>query len=697
MNFMDLTGQDFDKYRLVRLLGRGGMGEVYEAEHLKLGRKFALKLLPADFTGRHEAVRRFEREARVMANLEHPDLVRVDEFGETNQRYWLRMELVKGVTPEIVTLGAYAKHCGGKIAPVEFAGILRQILDGLAYAHAHGVVHRDLKPGNILLEKNIDGSLRVKISDFGLARLIGEDFLRSQALVSVSPSQGPEMSAAPGSMTRTLMGTWEYMSPEQRRGEPADERSDVYSMGLICYHLLTGKELGRKSISELTGLNAVWDKFVDQAVEPKPADRFRNGEAMRQALELFLGAMTQPPPKWTTQPQDLRIMEGEPARFTADATGDPEPAYQWYSVDPANNGAILAGETNAELVLARPPSGVSRFVVTATNRAGTAQSRVTVLTVEPATAAAPARVGPVAGEPQEAAVHAPAPGAMALPNRSGRRAIMAVLVLAAVAGLWLVVVKTGSKWSAYPTLGQTWTNSLGMPFAPVPGTQVFFGVWDVRVRDYRAYAQASSGVDSSWINPQFEGTAVTPSEDCPVVNVSWNDAKAFCAWLTTQDQAAGKISRSQSYRLPTDTEWSVAVGLNEASGGSPEDKDEIIKDVYPWGTQWPPPPGAGNYCDSTMNASFPSWTENDGATDGYATTSPVGSFPANKHGLYDMGGNVWQWCEDEYSTGSGTRVLRGAAWDSYNPDTLLSSYRFTSAYRNIYIGFRVVLTDASFR
>ncbi len=304
------AGSDFGQYRIVRLLGRGGMGEVYEAEHRVLHRRYALKLLPEDFATRSEAVRRFEREAEVMANLEHAHIVRVDEFGETNGRYWLRMELVKGVAPEAggrwsggssqtrcITLGDYAAQRGGKLEQGEFAIILKQVLEALAYAHGKGVVHRDLKPGNILLEKDAAGVLHVKVSDFGLARVIGEEFIRSQAQISVSrsfaPMPGREMSLGDqptlrpeeGTSTRALLGTWEYMSPEQKRGEEADARSDVYAVGLICYRLLTGGELGVRLPSQLDKtLNPAWDEFVGKALDPKSASRYGSG---REMLEVF--------------------------------------------------------------------------------------------------------------------------------------------------------------------------------------------------------------------------------------------------------------------------------------------------------------------------------------------------------------------------------------------------------------------------
>ncbi|MCX6887732.1 MAG: SUMF1/EgtB/PvdO family nonheme iron enzyme [Verrucomicrobia bacterium] len=220
-----------------------------------------------------------------------------------------------------------------------------------------------------------------------------------------------------------------------------------------------------------------------------------------------------------------------------------------------------------------------------------------------------------------------------------------------------------------------WKNTLSMEFVKVPNTEVMFSIWDTRVSDYRAYADANSGVGQSWKNPSFEQT-----DDHPVVNVSWVDAQAFCAWLTKKERGEGKIKADQIYRLPTDAEWSVAVGLEGEAGGTPKDKDSKIKGVYPWGTQWPPPKGAGNYNKSL-------------GVDDYDYTSPVGSFAPNKHGLYDMGGNVWQWCEDWYDGAQTSRVLRGASWGIDDPGYLLSSNRgnFNPGSRSNSVGFRCVL------
>ena len=223
-----------------------------------------------------------------------------------------------------------------------------------------------------------------------------------------------------------------------------------------------------------------------------------------------------------------------------------------------------------------------------------------------------------------------------------------------------------------PPAAQIYTNSLGMIFVPVNGTSVQFSIWDTRVQDYQSFVSATG---RQWPKPTgIQG----PTH--PAIYVSWEDAKAFCEWLTKLEQSAGRLSAAQSYRLPTDAEWSIAAGLGDESGNSPAEKSGKITNVYPWGKQWPPPRGAGNY-DSSLRV------------DDYAKTSPVGSFPANPFGLYDMGGNVWQPCEDEYRPGSGSRVLRGASWGDASPDVLLSSWRTDGHIDPRYdgIGFRCVL------
>ena len=270
-----------------------------------------------------------------------------------------------------------------------------------------------------------------------------------------------------------------------------------------------------------------------------------------------------------------------------------------------------------------------------------------------------------------------------------------------------------------------WQNSLGMKFVPVPGTRVLFAIWDTRVQDFQRFVSETGyhvtgkmwslgepivrkQGGATWNQPGF-----VQGPTHPVVGVNWDDAEAFCSWLTKREHASKVLSEELHYRLPTDTEWSVAVGLDHEDGATPKEKSGKITGVYPWGPQWPPPHTAGNYAGKEAQNRVPfAFTSN--YQDNWIFTSPVGSFDANKYGLYDMGGNVWQWCEDWYDTSKDSRVLRGGSWDDTidtDDQQLLSSYRghvsFIGRYAGVLppgelgsaadnIGFRcVVATDAS--
>jgi len=250
-----------------------------------------------------------------------------------------------------------------------------------------------------------------------------------------------------------------------------------------------------------------------------------------------------------------------------------------------------------------------------------------------------------------------------------------------------------------------WENSLGMKFVPVRGTDVLFCIWETRVRDFSAFARTGYNADEgmfsldsdgwnqrsqTWRDPGFNQT-----EDHAVVGVSWNDAQAFCRWLTKTERTAGLLDTSQSYRLPTDIEWSSAVGLPRESGDSPKDRDGKIKNAYPWGSQFPPPSGAGNYfgTEAKIGREPQDWPVISGFSDSFPRTAPAGSFSANEFGIFDLGGNVWEWCEDWYDDDQKYRVLRGASWLGGYPAYLLSSFRSGVApvIRGGNGGFRVVL------
>jgi serine/threonine protein kinase len=224
-----------------------------------------------------------------------------------------------------------------------------------------------------------------------------------------------------------------------------------------------------------------------------------------------------------------------------------------------------------------------------------------------------------------------------------------------------------------PEPGQPFTNSLGMKFVPLGDVQI--SIWETRLRDYEAFCRAT---ERRYDPPDFHQT---PSD--PVVKVSWFDAMAFCKWLTEKEHNENLIEEQQAYRLPTDTEWSLAVGLANESGATPEARDGKIRNEFPWGKQWPPPNGAGNYAVTQKR---------------HGATMPAGTFKPNSIGLYDLGGNVWEWCLDTYkgdNSGSGRDwgVLRGGSWATSNRLEMQSSYRnvVDRNERDVIYGFRCVL------
>jgi formylglycine-generating enzyme required for sulfatase activity len=241
-----------------------------------------------------------------------------------------------------------------------------------------------------------------------------------------------------------------------------------------------------------------------------------------------------------------------------------------------------------------------------------------------------------------------------------------------------------------------WTNSLGMVFVSVPGTRVSFSIWETRVQDFAAFAAIQPKLNgTNWNHALYHGvTPVSDGPDYPVVNVSWNDANAFCAWLTETERKTGKIPAGAFYRLPTDAEWSWAAGIGgRETNGMPRDKSCQIPGVFPWGTQYPPPAGAGNFADLTAKDCFTNWPFIEGYRDGYATAAPVGSFKPDTSGLYDLAGNAMEWCDDFYDATHKQRVMRGGAWNNCGPRSLLSSYREHVAPErfSVVTGFRCVL------
>ena len=214
----DLVGSVIaDRYHVIRKLGEGGMGQVYLAEHVRMGRKSAVKVMHPGMVNDADAVSRFNREAANASRISHPNVAAIYDFGETSDGLiYLAMEFIEGepLTNVIERSGA--------LPPARAGSIIRQTGEALAAAHDLGIVHRDLKPDNIMLARNRDGSDCAKIVDFGIAK-------------------AADNAAQKVTKTGLVIGTPEYMSPEQLAGDPVDARSDVYSLALVAFAALTGR------------------------------------------------------------------------------------------------------------------------------------------------------------------------------------------------------------------------------------------------------------------------------------------------------------------------------------------------------------------------------------------------------------------------------------------------------------------------
>src|SRR5437667_9516163 len=217
-----LVGRTIGHYKLSERIGTGGRGEVYLATDITAGRKAALKLLPVRFTSDSERMKRFQREARAVVGLNHPNILTVYEIGEDHSIHYIASELIEGETLR-------QRLMRGRIQVGEAVDIAIQVASALAAAHARGIVHRDIKPENIMLRP--DGY--VKVLDFGIAKLAEQEvpvtMAEEEAVLLVETNLG------------SILGTVRYMSPEQARGAPVGKCSDIWSLGVVLYEMVAGR------------------------------------------------------------------------------------------------------------------------------------------------------------------------------------------------------------------------------------------------------------------------------------------------------------------------------------------------------------------------------------------------------------------------------------------------------------------------
>jgi len=540
-------GPLFPAYEIESLLGRGGMGAVYRARQKSLDRLVAIKLLPFELGVREDFAERFRREATALARLSHPLIVAVHDFGQADDgHFYMVMEYVDGAD-------LAARLRAGPLPLAEAVTVVRQVCEALEFAHAHGVVHRDIKPGNILL----DSAGRVKVSDFGIAQLAGDE--PRTALTA----------------TGTMLGTPEYVAPEQMLpAAVVDHRADIFSVGVMLYELLTG-QLPRgvfRPLAQLVPAAGGLDRVVTRALQSEPTLRY--------------------------------------------------PAVR---------------ELSAELASCDSPRRRPWAWIAA--------------------------------------------------------ALLAVAAAGAAAWHWRPKPPTASSPAPF-------VNSLGLRFVPAGTPGVLFCTTETRVRDFAAFAKSRNlpdftvpmwvnyrGGDDGWqqVNASWKDPGFPQGAEHPASGVSQQEAAAFCKWLTGHERASGRIGAEDFYRLPTNAEWSVAVGI-DADTPFPSGR-------YPWGNVFPPRAVAGNYASEELrenggrHAALPVIP---GYRDGHAFSAPVGSHATDTRGLHDLSGNVWEWTED----GTGLKgTLRGGGWGDASADKLDSALRIVhDRQMHCYaFGFRIVL------
>jgi serine/threonine protein kinase/tetratricopeptide (TPR) repeat protein len=299
-----LLGKKVSHYRVLEIVGGGGMGLVYKAEDLKLGRRVALKFLPEELAADSLTLQRFEREARTASSLNHPNICTIHEFGEHEGQPFLVMELLEGETlRELISRAALSPGEDGPRLPLEqLRDIAIQVADGLDAAHQKGIIHRDIKPANIFL--TTPG--QVKILDFGLAKLAAA--VNEAEDLRGNYSQGSDHAAAGTGTEHTLtrtgmaMGTAGYMSPEQVCGEKLDARTDLFSFGLVLYEMATGQRafsgdtaaILKEAIlnhppAPVHDLNSKiplkLEQIIDKAIEKDRELRFQAASEMRAELQ----------------------------------------------------------------------------------------------------------------------------------------------------------------------------------------------------------------------------------------------------------------------------------------------------------------------------------------------------------------------------------------------------------------------------
>ena len=642
--------KNFGKYEILEELGRGGFGTVYKAQDKVLGRLVAIKVLHPALVVEPSFIERFRQEARIAASLDHPNLVPVHDFSEAEGRYYIAMGFMKGGS-----LKDLLKK-DGPIRKAHSLEIIQQLGAGLSYAHSRNVIHRDLKPGNILFDER--GIARV--SDMGFAKL-----LHSENSTSMSSSGG-------------LVGTPAYMAPEIWRGKGANAATDVYSLACILVEMLTAEPLfdGESTPEvmfkhfeplQLPGdLPQYWKPVIEGALEKKPEDRI----ASVAEFITYLQRAEQKPTPATTHPKQDRhqdyIPPGQTARSGRDRRESPSDFTRSQTSAPATT------HTRQDRHQDYIPPGQTASISRDTRESPSGFTRSQTSARKPATGDWREKIGSLRNK---------------LPVYIGVALLIAwviipILLLRGLSAKPQPTVEREPTSITHPILSPIATPGIGstmireqdgmeMVFVPEgkfemgsndgdsdekPVRQVYLDAYwidkyEVSNRQYALCVAAgacsepsqtrSSTRNSYYGNPDYD--------DYPVIYVSWYDASDYCEWVGGAE-----------VELPTEAQWEKAARGTDGR-------------TYPWGNQSP-------------DNSLVNYNGNVG------DTTKVGSYSAgaSPYGVLDMAGNVWEWVRDNYGsyqanelrnptriTNDGTKVIRGGCW-YYDYGDIRAAYRVIS-------------------
>ena len=618
------------RYRLDQLIGEGGMGDVYRATHVHIDTEFAVKLLKPEFVANQTAIKRFQLEAKAAGRIHHPNAVKVTDFGVTPERIvYLVMELVQGHS--LRSLMRNEK----KLDYIRAVRIVLQICGALEAAHRGGVIHRDLKPDNILIEK-VHDTERVKVLDFGIAKLkeTKTDAFLTQA--------------------GTIIGTPQYMSPEQCQGNPLDPASDIYSIGILLYEMLSGSvpfdgesvlqvvydqlHAPPRQLRELSpDLPEPLAQVVMRALEKEPADRQSSAtqlsDELKQAVEMAGEGGSLP----ATNPLVFRPI---------DSTSIRRP-----SIESSPTAEDRQNQTPS--LNEKQPVSYSRETTALSNRVAEQTSHIDVNSsqFELGRSTSPDQMAPAAQEPVDLEAETEE-----LPKKKSRTGIFAVAAIAimALAGIIIYFNMNPSQPTPDPRtpvppegmvyiaggkfmMGRNDGSSDEGPARELKIEPFFLDAQEVTNQDYKRFVDASRRrAPKHW---SFNGSYAPEEARFPVTYVTWDDAASYAKWANK--------------RLPSEAEWEYA-----ARGG---EKGYL----YPWGNQWQD--GAANVDRK-----------------GQAKPAPVRSFEKDisPFGVYDMSGNVSEWVQDYYSERYGARpdqrlrVYRGGNFRDV-PEKSTNTYRWS--------------------